>query len=281
MAQHTHYWSCSKFANWIRGTPKLWAGTSKEWREWHKAAKKAHPWRYWIAEEALDEIQDFVTWPVRAIYDIKYYCINRWVTRTNSLTAHPDDIKPGNWLDVGNRILPCLFNELVDFVEIETAWMHVAWGDEERAAKYNVPWNASGWCRTRTWRCPQAGLDRLEWASKLTWPEDDPKGELTRQALNAIEIRELYNWWKNVRPVRPDPYEVSGWHQISEERRAARLAAGEEDDIMSMLDEDRTDEQRVRTRAAHDRITEIEAQYEQEDTDMLIRLIKIRDGLST
>ena len=122
MAQHSRYWSCSPFADWLRGTKKLSAGTSEEWDDWTTAAQMKHNFRYWLAEEALGHIQDFVTWPIRTLDDIKYYINNRWVTRTHSLTAHPRDIKPGRWSDVGNRFLPCLFNELVDFVEIESAW---------------------------------------------------------------------------------------------------------------------------------------------------------------
>ena len=120
MAQHRNYWSCSALADWLRGTPKPTAETSTGWRDWKKAAKFAHPVRYWMADEALDYIQDFVTWPVRKLYDIKYYINNRWVSKTHQLTAHPRNIKPGHWQDVGSRFLPCLFNELVDFVEIET-----------------------------------------------------------------------------------------------------------------------------------------------------------------
>ena len=118
MAQHTNYWSCTPFADWLRGTKKLSAGTSEEWDDWTTAAQMKHNFRYWLAEEGLGHIQDFVTWPVRKIYDVKYYINNRWVTRTHSLTAHARDIKPGAWRDVGNRFLPCLFNELVDFVEV-------------------------------------------------------------------------------------------------------------------------------------------------------------------
>jgi hypothetical protein len=127
MAQHIRYWSCGKFADWLRGTKKIGSGTSKEWYEWDKASKESHPFRFWLAEEFLGDLQDFVTYPVRKIYDVKYYINNRWVTRTHSLTAHSRDIAPGDWRDVGNRFLPCLFNELVDFIEIETAWSTTAW----------------------------------------------------------------------------------------------------------------------------------------------------------
>ncbi len=129
----SHYWTCSKFADWVRGTAKLKAGTSEEWDEWTTTAQMRHNFRYWLAEEGLDILQKIVYWPTDKLYAIKYYINNRWVSRTHSLTAHPRDIKPGEWRDVGNRFLPCLFNELVDFVEVELAWWHLAWSPEERS----------------------------------------------------------------------------------------------------------------------------------------------------
>ena len=128
MAQHTHYWSCTPFADWLRGTKKLSAGTAEEWDDWTTVAQMKHNFRYWLAEEGLGHIQDFVTWPIRKIYDVKYYINNRWVTRTHSLTAHARDIEPGNWCDVGNRFLPCLFNELVDLLipyVLENGFTHI------------------------------------------------------------------------------------------------------------------------------------------------------------
>ena len=54
-----HYWTCSKFADWIRGTPKLGAGTSDEWDDWRETAKVKSV-RYWLAEEGLSGLQNFV-----------------------------------------------------------------------------------------------------------------------------------------------------------------------------------------------------------------------------
>ena len=51
-----NYWTCSPFADWIRGTTKLKCGTGKEWAEWEKSAKAQYPIRWWIAEEGLDKI---------------------------------------------------------------------------------------------------------------------------------------------------------------------------------------------------------------------------------
>jgi hypothetical protein len=277
MAQRSNYWSCTKFADWIRGTPKRGALTADGWAEWEDEAKAYNPIRYWIAEEALDAVQNFIWWPVDQLYAVKYYINNRFVTRTHSLTAHPRDIKPGQWQDVGNRFLPCLFNELVDFVEIETAWSHIAWSDEARK-KYKAPFWASGWFRWRTWRCPQAGLDHLDWAMTLTdeeWLEEGEKhkAEPTGQAIRAKELKELYIWWTTVYPNRPDPYEVSGWSAYCDAKRdlnEGRLFGSEE-----------TAELRKQGDKALKLSSKIEKQYDDEDERMMIRLIKARDSLWT
>jgi hypothetical protein len=281
MAHHSNYWSCSKFADWIRGTAKLSAGTSEEWDEWTTHAKMKHSFRYWLAEEALDAIQDFVTWPVRKIYDAKYYINNRWVTRTHALTAHRNDIRPGHWCDVGNRFLPCLFNELVDFVEIEQAWSHIAWGNKADRAKYNPPFWATGWFRWRTWRSPEAGADHLKWAMSLVagenWGYKEGEkgfGEPTHQALAAKEIYDLYTWWKEVYPNRPDPYDASGWTEYCE---ASRIANGGK----LSLGGDKSPELKKKSDQAHKLLRKIEAAYLKEDEQMMIRLIKIRDSLWT
>jgi hypothetical protein len=276
MAWRSNYWSCSKFADWLRGTPKLSAGTGKQWRVWKEAAKDSHPIRYWIVEEGLDYAQTFVNWPADKLNDIRYYINNRFISRTNSLTAHPRDIRPGSWSDVGNRFLPCLFNELVDFVEVETAWHHVLWDDKVRD-KYDVPWNRR-FFRFRTWRCPQAGIDHLKWAMTLTneeFLEEDQKhlAEPTLQAKNAREMLELYTWWTEVYPKRPDVHDASGWSEYCASRRDNGL------DFFDM--EDRTPEDAERCRVALDKSQEIEKAYADEDEPMMIRLIKVRESLWT
>ena len=283
MAQHSRYWSCSKFADWLRGTRKLSAGTAEEWDDWTTAAQMKHNFRYWLAEEGLSHLQDFVTWPVRKIYDVKYYVNNRWVTRTHSLTAHARDIKPGNWCDVGNRFLPCLFNELVDFVEIELAWWHIAWADKDEKAKYNAPFWASGWFRWRTWRCPQAGLDNLDWQRNLRhdvdsgWAEGDPNiGKPTPQAVKAQEVLDLYRWWKDVYPNRPDPHDASGWSEYCERKRQEHGDTG-----LSFMKDSKDPELRALGDAALTKTHEIEQAYDAEDEAMMIRLIKVRHGLWT
>ena len=274
----SNYWSCTKFADWIRGTAKLKMGTSEEWDEWNTTAQMRHNFRYWLAEEALDAVQNFVNYPMDKLNDIRYYINNRWITKSHALTAHPRDIKPGSWSDVGNRFLPCLFNELVNFVEIEQAWHYVMWNEEERV-KFNVPWYRSGWLRLRTWRCPEAGMAYLSWASTLTNEEfldDDKKSEAvpTYQAEAAKEIIELYTWWTTVYRNRPDPHDASGWSDYCE---ASRLANGGK----LSWSGDKSPELRAMSDAAHTKLREIEEAYEKEDEAMMIRLIKIRQSLWT
>ena len=274
----SHYWTIGKFADWLRGTPKLKCGTSEEWDAWYTSAAKAHPIRYWIAEEGLDHLQKFVYYIPDKLNDIRYYINNRWVSHSHALTAHPRDIQPGNWSDVGNRFLPCMFNELVDFVEIEQAWHHCIWSDEAKT-EFEVPWWRKGWLRWRTWRSPKAGMEYLRWAETLTNEEfleegEKHKAEPTYQAKAAKEIIELYTWWTVTYRNRPDPYDASGWSEYCE---ASRIANGGK----LSWSGDKSPELKAISDAAHKKLQEIEAAYEAEDEAMMIRLIKIRGSLWT
>ena len=275
-----HYWTISKFADWVRGTPKLKCGTSEEWDEWERKAWGHSRLRWWLAEEGLDYAQKIVFYIPDKIHSFKYYINNRWVTRTHALTANPRDIKPGEWCDVGNRFLPCLFNELQDFVEVELAWWHIAWADKDEKKKYQAPFWASGWFRWRTWRCPQAGLDNLEWQRNLRWKEDevgsDSKslGQLTPQAVKAQEILDLYKWWTEVYRNRPEPMEASGWSAYCD---ACREELGDRWIGKST----KSPALKKQGDKAHKLLQKIEAAYEKEDEEMMIRLIKVRHGLWT
>jgi hypothetical protein len=278
-----HYWTIGPVADWIRGTPSPEAETSEGWDDWINRAKTAHPVRYWLADEGLDYLQKFVFWIPDQLYALKYYVNNRWVTRTHALTAHARDIKPGEWRDVGNRFLPCLFNELQDFVEVELAWWHIAWSDKQERARYAAPFWAVGWWRWRTWRCVQAGLDNLEWQRNLRWDEDEGFepgdaniGKLTPQAVKAQELLDLYTWWTQIYRNRPDPYEASGWTAVCDEYREENGAG-----VLGILRDTKNKDLKKRKDRASKLLTKIEAAYEKEDEDMMIRLIRVRHGLWT
>ena len=267
MASRSRYWSCSKFADWLRGTPKPYAESSKGWRLWEQQAKSAHKIRFWLAEEALDAIQNFINWPIDQLYDIKYYINNRWITRTHCLVADRDQIRPGDWCDFGDRILPSVFGSFVDYVECELAWANFRW-DEEARKKHNVPWWASGRWRIRTYRNAAAAMDYLQWAKTLV----DDDGKPTHQAKVAAETEELYNWWKYARPTRPEPMDKSGWTAYCDRNR---------EDGLGLLDRDESPEERAEVKKMLDMMRRLELQYEREDEKMLMRLIRIRNSLWT
>ncbi len=251
-------WSCTKFADWIRGNKKPEYGTSAQWKDWTKNQKDNNAFRYWLAEEFLDKVQDIVYYPFDKLYNIKYWIINRFVTKTHALTSN---LKRGEYWEYDTRILHCLFDELVNFVEIEKAWLNVAWQDENRK-KYKSPGWAVGWFRTRTWRCPEAGIDYL------TWEATDPELVGSSQSENAKIILELYNWWKHDRPKRPDIYETTGWSVYCESKHGDYLSYnddGEEQNVSKMIEEN----------------YRLEDEYNKEDEEMLIKLIKVRLSLWT
>ena len=273
MKMRSNYWSCTKFADWVRGTPKLASGTGDEWKSWETNAQGYNKYRYWVAETVLDAIQNFINWPVDKAYSVKYYITNRWIDQSHALVAHPKHIKPGKWMDLDYRILVCVFDELVDFVEIEKAYSNFRWDAEKQKG---MRWWQVGRWRTRTWRSAKAGIDHLNWEMSLTdeeWLDDDKKHEAvpTGQAVAAKEIYDLYMWWTETYPNRPDAYEASGWSDHCESKRERGIGFMETDLL----------EDSEETRKILDKNREIEAAYEAEDTEMLIRLIKLRGNLWT
>lgn len=191
------YWSCSKIANWIRGTSKPLALGWDEWEVWRQEAKQQHPYRYWIAEELLDFLQDVVNCPMDIYHTIEVYIRNRYIDKIHYLRT---GLKPGEYYDLDWRILNGLFNELVLYVEVELAHTMKAYKDR----KYKF---IKG-------RCKQAGLDHLNWAGQLNMnedygitPEDKEYGKPTAQAISAKKILELYNWWLD-REYRTDPHDL-------------------------------------------------------------------------
>ena len=151
---------------------------------------------------------------------------------------------------------------------------------EREPSEYDISWNATGFFRSRTWRCPKAGLDHLRWETTLIKDEsyglnkDDPEyGQPTEQSLKAKELMDLYNWWLYKRPARIDPYEISGWSEYCAEKSF--------EDSSWFLSSEKTEEERERSRKMTSLIDEMEEDYYAEDESMLIRLIKLRRSLWT
>ena len=223
-----NYWSCTKFANLVRGTEKPLALTLEEWDSWAESSKRTHRIRHWLAEEGLDALQDILLFPSDVIYSFRVYIRNRFIDRSHCLTS--SQLEKGSYHELDDRILYCLFDELVEFVEVELAH-HTA---------HCHGYKFKG-------RSESVGIEHLDWASELRYggddyylsdPNDERHGQLTPQAEAAIEIKALYLWWKYQRTKRGDPWDY--------------------DDAL-------------------DRVS----QYTEEDTEMLVRLVKVRNHLWT
>jgi hypothetical protein len=272
-----NYWTCSKFADWVRGLPKPESGTSEEWREWKKKAKE-NKYRYWLAEEGIDYLERLICWPANYFNRVCWYLNNRWVSKSHALSSN---LKRGSWHEFDTRLLHAIFDELVNFVEVELAWMLVICSSED-CKKYKTPWYCF-FFRIRFWRCAEAGMDYLKWAADLKkddeWMgKDEPDyGKPTQQAIAAMEIMELYKWWKEDRPNRVDAHEASGWNEYCDAKHSE--AKDNEDDLLfDLLSSNKKDEH---AHSILNKCHEIEKQQDEEDTAMLIRLVKIRNNIWT
>ena len=273
------YWSCTKFADWIRGENKPSALPWDEWDTWRDNAKQKHPVRTWIAEEVLDKIQDFLCFPGDKIHSLVYWINRRFIDKSHIIQT---GLKKGAWHEVEEKLLHGMFEELVTFVETQKASM--SWHEENtRFARVKndhfVPWTEKNWfTRNLTdWRSEHYGVQHLLWEITLVvnkdWTGDESEwGKPTRQAIDALEILELYVWWKYIRPMRKDPYDESGWTAVCAERRNSKS-------LFDMRDED--EDHKALTNKALDRLQELEQQYDNEDTDMMVRLVKVRKSLWT
>lgn len=271
MPHRNEYWSCSRFADFVRGTPKPNALPAAEWDKWSAEAKAKHPIRYWAAESALDSIQDTLNLPIDILWSVRYWLSNRYCSKTHTLTS--SSLKKGQWHELSTRLLYCAFDELTNYVEQQLAWMQVI-SDDALRKKYPRTRRAFRMCN---WRDAELGVQYLHWSSNLvadeSWginPGEPGYGELTGQAKSAREVLELYLWWID-RPIRPDAYDVSGW---------TALCAARRNKYGSIFAEE-TAEEKEETKKVHAMLNQIEEQYEAEDEEMLIRLIKIRQSLWT
>jgi hypothetical protein len=79
-----------------------------------------------------------------------------------------------------------------------------------------------------------------------------------------------------VYPNRPDPYEASGWSRYCELKRQEHGKTG-----LSFMKDSTDPDTKALGDSALNKIQEMESAYEAEDTEMMVRLIKVRGSLWT
>lgn len=250
------YLSSSRLFRYIRrkfGIKKPYALELGRWEKWKEKTQRDHPLGYFLTEtlpDLLDAIWKAITDPY---YNTRYYIRNRFIRKTHVLRT---DCKPGEYMDTDEKIVTALANAVIDFVEIELAYKSLWCGTEES--------KAAVW---KNGRCPELGLAHLAWEMTLDDPNLDVTDRCDSQAAHAREVHAIYAWAKT-RNDRIDPHTAGGWMAYC-------------DKYPDTLWEEKTAEQEEEADAALKKVREIEEQYDQEDRDMMIRLIKVRKSMWT
>jgi hypothetical protein len=199
----------------------------------------------------------------------KYEAINQWIRYRTYDRYHILDtgLEPG-YYDIGRQMLHVNFNMLKDFVEVEQA-LHAYWWSDEGKNK--------SWCETHMpfyhiiypFRRPDYGIKHFEWAATLDDPSLLPHERSEHQAIQAREILVLYKWWVYERPARAKE-EYTKYN----DQGLGSLGCFD-DDFDKEASDYKAHRESMAARAKQ------EDDWEQEDENMLIRLIKVRKGLWT
>lgn len=250
------YWTLSKIADGMREVhgipPKLGMGTSEEFRAWDKAAEAASPVGFWITEELLDILQDIVMFIPDVYSNARYTLRNIFIHQSHVIRT---GLPLGGYSDADIRIEAGLFNTIVEFVEEEMAhsydsasdWYLDPKNDDEDKEVYEPIEDRR-----------EAGLAHLDWEISLN---DSPI-----QSQRAVEVKDIYLWIKDIRPNRMDPHDHKEWNEYCDSREC-------------IFDQPKSDEDRVLVRRLLKEVHDLERQQKDEDTEMLIRIVRVRENL--
>lgn len=163
---------------------------------------------------------------------------------------------PANYWDKDTILLYAVMQLVVDFVEIECAFAEIDPLTWRQRINLKLPWFLRS---DEVYRNREMGLRHLKMLEEtyqdvLVNPSDAPKA-----------IREVYLWWKDVRPNRIDPDVHSGLIDYANNNPGAR----------NWTSHDKVADKLVK------RSIKIEQQYQREDTQMLNKVIKYRGFMWT
>lgn len=219
-----------------------------------------------INKKKLDDIWwDIQTWYYVVCDRIKLPF--RWMQYRTTQRYHIINTKltPG-YYEIDDRILHANFSVLVDYVESELAWTYYLWNKKEKNLSHPVPF----WRRKFTeFRSKEYGLAAIDWdINESSWEPQKEKGK---------KVLELYKWWTEIRPNREDPWVKV--NKVSEEESMDEIFTHTPNGDGTYTVEMKPLSARYRKalQVANNKERE---QYE-EDTRMLVKLMKIRETLYT
>lgn len=249
-----------KISRWMDYNPPG-ALTSKGWRLFKKEFKEKAPIRYWIKNDFKYKVIMSFVWKYKSAKDwIRYRTYDRYHIVDTGL-------KPG-YQDSASQMFHASFTVLKDFVEVELAWCRYHWSDERKTASFwekHLPF----YRMFNPFRSRKLGLDYLNWASTLDDPSLPPNERCDHQAISSREIRELYLWWTDIRPNR----------KLKETPGYDNQGLG----ILSVLDDDFDKDAKdfVDYSKIFEENSKLEEEWQEEDTEMFIRLVKVRGHMWT
>jgi hypothetical protein len=246
------------FKRWMAFDPPS-ALSSNGWNSFNSEFKKVAPIRWWFHRDA----KKIFVYPV----SFRYRRMMEWIHyRTTARRYHiiKTGLTPG-YYDVSTMMLHANFTVLKDFVEIEQAWMQSC-SEKNRIslwARY-VPFYRIFF----PFRRPDLGIEYLNWCMTLDDPSLPVHERADQQATDARETWALYDWWVNKRPVRKE-IDIMSYRRLMSDV-----------DIFDTNIDTNSSEYKgwFESMEARDKQQE---EWDDEDEQMLIRLIKIRKRLWT
>ena len=230
------------------------------WNEFEDEFKKEAPIRYFIKYHIVLQIGGFfaslsqIGWAIRYRTVSKYHIVNTL-------------LEPG-YQEIDTRMLHASFELLVDYVEIECANMAQIADRHKLIAERG--WKHSylpRMLKIKEFRSRELGMQHLQWETTLNAAELSEYERSPHQAAKAVQVIILYTWWKDVYPNReeipaPDGERVGleflskKWKKANP-KMSAEIGQWSKDSYQRELD------------------------WDKEEEEMLIALMKIRKGLWT
>ena len=270
------------------------------WHNWTVKSKK-NKVRWFLAETAPDWLLSTFVWPVQRKRDSLRMRFKSKMWRIDIATLDKYEYHEND-----TQMLHGMFHILTRFVKIEKAWMqHLSnsWKDEDNIEEDGFIKHVNRARRDKkTWRNADKrayAFKHLDWEISLGDPKSknydksyyeskyhiNPDRKHMTQAESAKEIKQLYIWWNDTRPQRPDPMDIRGdkgvsWSEYCVLDKPAYDDKGNELNFMAILGNS-SDAGTEISDSASKVMHEAEEAYDKEDEEMLIRLIKVRKNLWT
>jgi len=268
------------------GREKPYALTVDGWNEFDKKYKEEEPIRFFLCETVPEKIlygyRKLIGWRLRKLREFFYY---RMIDKYHVVLT---DLEPG-YYDKDTILRHANFSVLVDFVESELAWMYLIAHSSDKGdvlfEKYRRKWKMANIDPTgilkQRFKSKELGVAYLEnyiEQNPYDSEEDDGYAEtIKRQQAEYQELFDIYTWYTKTYPDKLEQTQSS-------------LEFGNRDELEKkygfmfiLSSEFKNDNPEIykKYRDHMDMRSKLEKEIGEEETDMLIRLIKIRSRLWT